>query len=85
MSVFTRLKIGHSYLTHAYLLRSEPPPFCIGCNEQITIEHLLTNCADYTHIRNKHYTTNTLEETLTLKNCKNVIAFLKEIQHYKYI
>ena len=85
MSVFTRLKIGHSYLTHSHLLRSEPPPFCIGCNEQMTIEHLLVNCIDYSHIRTKHYKTTTLEETLTLQNCKNVLAFLKEIKQYSHI
>jgi len=85
MSVFTRLKIGHSYLTHSHLLRSEPPPFCIGCNTPMTIEHLLTNCLDYSHIRTKHYKTTTLEETLTLQNCKNVLAFLKEIQQYNHI
>ena len=85
LSVFTRLKIGHSYLTHGYLLRSEPQPFCIGCNEPITIEHILTNCIDYSHIRTKHYETTTLEETLTLQNCKNVLAFLKEIKQYIHI
>lgn len=85
MSVYTRLKIGHSYLTHSHLLRNEPPPFCIGCNEEITIEHILTNCIDYSHIRTKHYKTTKLEEILTLENCKNVLAYLKEIKQFVHI
>lgn len=83
LSVFTSLKIRHSYFT---LLSFEKwtPPFCIGCNGNVTIEPLLTNCAEYTHMRTKHYTISTLEETLTVKNCKHVIAFFKEIQQYPY-
>ena len=30
--VLSRLKLGHSYLTHSYLLKGEPPPECVTCN-----------------------------------------------------
>ena len=41
-SLYTRLKIWHTHLTHCYMLKGEPdPPFCIGCNETVTIKHLL--------------------------------------------
>ena len=45
-SVCARLRICHSYLTHCYLLKGEPQPFRISCNEALTINHLLTNCAE---------------------------------------
>ena len=78
-SVYVRLRIGHTYFTHCHLLKNEPAPFCIGCNETITVDHILTNCAEYIHIRHKHYQSNTLEDVLALNNIKNVMAFLKEI------
>ena len=40
-TVCARLSIGHSYLTHCYLLKGEPQPFCVSCNEALTINHLL--------------------------------------------
>ena len=63
-TVCARLRIGHSYLTHCYLLKGEPQPFCVSCNEALTINHLLTNCAEFADSRRKHYSTNTLEEVL---------------------
>ena len=80
-SIYTRLKIGHTHLTHCYLLKGEPdPPFCIGCNEIVTVKHLLTDCIDYSHIREKYYQTNDLQEILSINNYKKVISFLKESQ-----
>ena len=61
-TVCARLRIGHSYLTHCYLLKGEPQPFCVSCNEALTINHVLTNCAEFADSRRKHYSTNTLEE-----------------------
>ena len=37
----TRRRIGHTRLTHAYLLTNEQPPFCISRNEPCTVKHFL--------------------------------------------
>ena len=52
-SVCAMLRIGHSYLTHSYLQKGEPQPFCVSCNEALTviINHLLTKCAEFADIR----------------------------------
>ena len=85
-SVCARLHIhvGHSYLTHCYLLK-EPQPICVSCTEALTINHLLTNCAEFADIRLKHYSANTLEEVLTSGNYAHVLSFLKEINLYKKV
>ena len=75
--------IGHSYLTHCYLLKGEDQPFCISCNEALTINHLLTNCAEFADSRRKHYSATTLEEVLTAGNYAHVLAFLREINLYQ--
>ena len=57
----TRWRIGHTRLTHTYLLTNEQPPFCISCNEPFTVKHFLITCTEFNYIRKKYY---------TAKNCK---------------
>ena len=45
--VLTRLRIGHTRLTHSYLLQREEQPVCIGCNEPLTVKHILVDCVDF--------------------------------------
>lgn len=78
----TRLKIGHTNLTHIHLITKEDPNMCHNCNEVLTLQHLLLQCPSHRESRTKH---NINEETIRLKNrqhCKNVIMFLKETNMY---
>ena len=52
----TRCRIGHTRLTHAYLLINEQPPFCISCNEPFTVKNFLITCTEFNYIRKKYYT-----------------------------
>ena len=36
-----QLHIGHSFITHSFLLKGEEPPVCIGCDKRLTVEHIL--------------------------------------------
>lgn len=45
--LLTRLRIGHTRLTHSYRLNKEPPPTCPNCGVQITVRHILTECLAY--------------------------------------
>ena len=61
-TVYARLRIGHLYFDsllspkgYISYYKGEPKPFCISCNEALTIYHLLTNCAEFADIRQKHY------------------------------
>ena len=49
--VLSRLGLGHSYLTHSYLLKEEPPPECVTCNCRLTISHILVDCIEYDFFR----------------------------------
>ena len=46
-TVMARLHIGHSFITHSFLLKGEEPPMCIGCDKRLTIEHILLTCSDF--------------------------------------
>ena len=59
-TVMARLHIGHSFLTHSFLLKGEEPPVCIGCDKRLTIEHILLTCSDCIEIRESHFTAKSL-------------------------
>ena len=55
-----RLHSGHSIITHSFLFKGEEPPVCSGCDERLTIEHVLLTCSDFTEIRKSHFTAQSL-------------------------
>ena len=40
-----------------YLLKKEDQSVCHTCDNLFTVTHILIECPDFTHIRNKFYTT----------------------------
>lgn len=46
-AVITRLRIGHTRLTHTHLITKENPPLCNTCDTQITVEHILNICTQH--------------------------------------
>ena len=51
----TRLRIGHTYLTHNYLLEQTNEPKCAHCNSTLSVEHILTQCSRYSDQRRKYH------------------------------
>ncbi|KAJ8039096.1 hypothetical protein HOLleu_16714 [Holothuria leucospilota] len=52
--VLTRARIGHTYLTNSYLLHGDERPYCIPCDCAVTVSHILVDCCEYSHIRQKY-------------------------------
>ena len=50
------LRIGHTFLTHGYLLKRDSPPQCSACQTQLTVEHVLLHCPTWNAIRANHFT-----------------------------
>ena len=57
--ILDRLRIGHTRLTHSFLLKGEPPPECTTCECQLTIQHILVDCIEYDFIRPELFGNNT--------------------------
>ena len=53
--VLSRLRIGHTLLTHKHLFDSEPPPHCNACDADVTVEHVLIHCKLYDNQRKAHF------------------------------
>lgn len=77
--VIHRLRIGHTHLTHAYLLKKETPPECNTCHSPLTVEHILISCRDFNAIRSKHYNVGTLSELFNTISADTIVEFVKEI------
>ena len=78
--VLTRLRIGHTRLTHSYLLKREDQPFCISCNEPFTVKHFLIDCIEFSHVRRQFFQTNDLRFLL-----ENILVFLKHINLFNKV
>ena len=83
--IISRLRIGHTNITHSYLLKREEVPFCIPCQEPYTVNHILTNCLDLKQTRQKYYQGTELKEIFTQTNPKEVFKYLKEAGIYNKI
>ena len=52
--VLTRLRIGHTFLTHKFLKASgaeRQAPLCSTCHEVLTVKHILIECPRFTNYR----------------------------------
>lgn len=78
--IIRRLRIGHTLITHSYLMSSSNPPLCIPCNRLLTVQHFLTECPKYANARQR-YKLADLKENLT-SNLQNVIEFLHDVNLY---
>ena len=50
--VLARLRVGHTRVTHSYLLQGEEQPQCVDCDAPFTVRHFLLECVDFAQVRN---------------------------------
>ena len=77
-TVLARLHIGHSFLTHSFLLKGQEPPMCLGCDKRLTIEHILLTCSDFIEIRECHFTAKSLRMLFKDISPEKIFNILKE-------
>ncbi len=85
--VVTRLRIGHTKLTHSYLISNLFPPDCPKCGtENLTIEHIFT-CPQLSLCRSHHNIPNDRSKALcnSTPTLSNVISYLLTSDLFKYI
>ena len=78
-SVLARCRIGHTHLTHSYLLRGEEAPECVSCQAHLSVEHILVGCADFGNVRRRFYQVSNLSELFRRVPAKAIVLFLKDI------
>ncbi|WP_144077532.1 ribonuclease H family protein, partial [Solemya velum gill symbiont] len=83
--VISRLRIGHTALTHAHLLKHEPRPVCIHCSTPLTVAHILLYCSHYASIRHTYFPTTDMYTLFKNTSITQIVNYIKEIGIYHYI
>ena len=78
-SVIRRLRIGHTYHTHSYLIRGEPRPFCHTCRRTITVSHIMITCVRYRAVRARYYHVTSVKDLLDKVPTSAILSFLSDI------
>ncbi|GLV38508.1 hypothetical protein CBL_20399 [Carabus blaptoides fortunei] len=83
----TRLRIGHTKMTHMFLITRQPEPMCETCNVRQTVKHALVQCPQYRNQRQEHELDNTITSVLSNneENITKLIAFLNSTELIKQI
>ena len=66
-TLLTRLRIGHTLLTHIHLRRGEDVAVC-NCALPLSVKHILTECPDYRESRIRIYGRSGYPDALNLKD-----------------
>ena len=84
--VLNRVRIGHSRLTHAYLMERKPRPRCHFCNQNriLTVRHILIKCSYFCAIRSNYFQALNMKDLFDKVPPKQILGFLKETSLYKY-
>ncbi|XP_055589289.1 uncharacterized protein LOC129741577 [Uranotaenia lowii] len=85
--ILARLRIGHTLLTHSYLLDRVDRPLCHRCNEVLTVKHIIAMCPQLEQERISHGVPGNLREALAddKERATTVLEYLKSIQLYDKI
>ena len=71
-----RLRIGHTFITHSFLLKGEDWPLCIPCQEPFSVKHFLLDCTDFSIIRSRFYRVSSLKELFDMVEPVTMFSFL---------
>ena len=65
--ILTRLRIGHTKLTHDYLMCTphKDIPYCNECNTVLTVKHILCDCRNFNFQRNLYFKDKSLSGILS--------------------
>ena len=82
-----RLRIGHTRLTHSYLMEGRrQEPQCHFCtSDLISVRHLMLDCQFFNNIRIRFFSVQNLKELFDSVDLRKIINFLKASNIYNEI
>jgi len=83
--IMNRLKIGHSRLTHTYLLSGEDQPICTKCDTVLIVKHILLDCPELRDVRLKYFTASSLKDIFESVDNQSIIGFNKDAHFYHHL
>ena len=83
--IIHRMHIGHTKLTHQYLLTGKEQPRCSHCQHLLSVKHILMDCKHLEQSRIKYFKLNSLKELFESTHPKKILEYLKDINLYSKI
>ena len=77
--VLARLRLGHTRVTHSYLLQGEEHPQCVGCDALFTVRHF------FLEVRNNCFHVNNMKELFQDIHIDSIMTFLRQINLFNKI
>ena len=86
--IIHRLRIGHTRLTHRYLMedpfkRVPPCNFCYL--EDISVHHIMIECLHFARIRSRYYSARNLRDLFERYSLKTILQFIKQAGIYNLL
>ena len=83
--VLARLRLGHTRVTHSYLLQGEELPQCVGCDAPFTVRHFLLECGDFAQVRNNCFHVDNMKELFQDIHIDSIMTFLRQVNLFNKI
>ena len=83
--VISRLRIGHTKLTHSFILKQEPQPQCLTCQTTCTVKHILIECRSFAVTWKRFFKVNNLTDLFENVKTDDILSFLRETELYQKI
>lgn len=77
--ILTRLRIGHTKITHQHLIQRDEAEVCDTCHTTLNVKHILLECISYQQQRDDASLSSELRTILSPQNINNLVTFLKSI------
>ena len=81
--VISRLRNGHTRLTHSFILKQEPQPQCLTCLTTCTVKQILIECRAFAVIRKRFFKVNNLNDLFENVKIDDILSFLRETELYQ--
>ena len=76
------LQQRHTFYIHSYILKGEDRPRCVGCDEDITVKHILLDYVDFSDQRPRFYSSPNLKHIFAQVPSHQILSLLKAIGLY---
>ena len=83
--IISRLRIGHTRLTHSFILKQEQQPQCLTCQSPCALKHILMECREFALIKKRFFIVNSLIDLFKNVKIDDVLSFLQETGLYQKI
>ena len=83
--ILRRLRIGHTRVTHKYLLSGDSQPLCDKCQCSLTVEHILLECCSLKDVCENYFTCSSLKELFENVDATTIMDFIKEVNFYHLV